>query len=99
MFCSQCPTFSSHLAPSAVRMDGALPSRAEPPGLSSSRRENGAPTPHSPSLASSTRRAVWLKHGQNINCGYPWGIRLHVIPNTLFFFIFVLIFIYNEHMT
>lgn len=55
--------------------------------------------PPPPSLASSTRRAALLKRGQNINCGYPWGVSLHVRPNTLLFHILYLIFIYNEHMT
>lgn len=69
-----------------------LGGRVEPPFV----------TPSGPSLASSTsstRRAALLKCGQNINCGYPWGVRLHMRPNTLLFHILYLIFIYNEHMT
>lgn len=47
---------AGHLAPPGVKTEGALPSRAEPPGLSSARRKMEAP----PSPAFSARKAASL---------------------------------------
>lgn len=86
-------SLSGALAPPGVQMDGALPSRVEPPGLAAPRRMEAPPSP-----AISTRRAALLKRSQNINCSFSWRARVHVISNTLLFYIMYLVFFYNEHM-
>lgn len=80
---------SGALAPPTVRIYGHLPAGWSYQDSLKPGRRTEAP----PNAAISTRRAASPKRRQNTNCGYPWGIRLHVSLILFFFNILYLVFI------